>query len=91
MYGLVLVLAALISGVASRTPLSTSLMVLVLGVVLGPGVLGVVDVSAEDAIVSALAEVALVTVLFTDGQRLPLREFDGPPLLPVVRCWWASR
>lgn len=73
-FGLVLVLAALLSGLAARTPLSTSLVVLVLGVVLGPGLLGVVDVGPSDQIVTALAEVALVTVLFTDGQRLPLRE-----------------
>jgi sodium/hydrogen antiporter len=46
----------------------------VLGVVLGPGLLGLVDIRAQNEIVSALAEIALVTVLFTDGQRLPLRQ-----------------
>ncbi|HEV8056750.1 MAG TPA: cation:proton antiporter [Nocardioidaceae bacterium] len=72
-YGLVLVLAALLSALAARTWLSTSLVVLLLGVTLGTGGLGVVDIVAEDEIVSTLAQVALVVVLFTDGQRLPLR------------------
>lgn len=73
-YGLILIVAALLSGLAARTPLSTALLVLVLGVLVGPGGLGLVDVGPHDEIVSSLAEVALVTVLFTDGQRLPLRQ-----------------
>lgn len=72
-YGLVIIAAALVTGVATRTWLSTSLVVLLAGVLLGPGFLGLVDISAEDPIVSTLAEIALVTVLFTDGNRLPLR------------------
>lgn len=72
-FGIVLALAALLSGLAARTPLSTALVVLVLGAVLGPGVLDVVDVRAEDPLVSTLAQIALVTVLFADGQHLPLR------------------
>lgn len=72
-FGIVLALAALLAGLAARTPLSTAVVVLVLGALLGPGVLGVVEVRAEDPLVSVLAQVALVTVLFTDGQHLPLR------------------
>lgn len=71
-FGAVLALSALLSGVAARTPLSTSLVVLLLGAVLGPGALGVLDIEAENPLVSTLAQVALVTVLFTDGQHLPL-------------------
>ncbi|MCZ2820293.1 cation:proton antiporter [Modestobacter sp. VKM Ac-2977] len=71
-FGVVLALAALLSGLAARTPLSTSLLVLVAGAVLGPGVLGVVDIHADNPIVSTLASIALVTVLFTDGQHLSI-------------------
>lgn len=73
-FGIVLALAALLTRLAARTPLSTALVVLVLGAVLGPGALNVVDVRPEDPLVSVLAQIALVTVLFTDGQHLPLRQ-----------------
>jgi sodium/hydrogen antiporter len=33
-----------------------------------------IDVSAQDPAVSALADLALFTVLFVDGGRLPLRQ-----------------
>lgn len=69
-FGVVLALAALLSGLTARTPLSTSLLVLIAGALLGPGALGVVDVHADNPIVSTLASIALVTVLFTDGQHL---------------------
>jgi sodium/hydrogen antiporter len=72
-FGVVLALAALLSGLTSRTWLSTSLVVLLLGALLGPGATGVLDIRADNPIVSVLAEVALVTVLFTDGQHLPVR------------------
>jgi len=73
-FGLALIVAALVSGVASRTPLSTSLLVLLAGVALGPGILGWLDVRPEAAWVSLLTEVTLVIVLFTDGHRLPISE-----------------
>ncbi|GAA4734207.1 cation:proton antiporter [Modestobacter marinus] len=73
-FGVVLALAALLSGLAARTPLSTSLLVLVAGAVLGPGALGVVDIHADNPLVSTLASIALVTVLFTDGQHLSVAE-----------------
>jgi sodium/hydrogen antiporter len=72
-FGVVLLVAALLSGLASRTWLSTSLVVLLLGTLLGPGATGVLDITADNPIVSVLAEIALVTVLFTDGQHLPVR------------------
>ena len=47
--------------------LSTALLFLVGGALLGPGGFGVVN--ASDGTVAALADIALFTVLFTDGQR----------------------
>jgi NhaP-type Na+/H+ or K+/H+ antiporter len=37
-------------------------------------VLGLIEVSPQGGIVSALADLALFTVLFVDGGRLPLRQ-----------------
>jgi NhaP-type Na+/H+ or K+/H+ antiporter len=66
-YGVVLLISVSLSGLAARTVLSTALLFLVGGALLGPGGFGVVN--ASDGIVAALADIALFTVLFTDGQR----------------------
>ena len=68
-FGVMLLISVSLSGLAARTVLSTALLFLVAGAVLGPGGLGLVQKTAEDAIVAVLADIALFTVLFTDGQR----------------------
>lgn len=68
-YGVVLLICVSLSGLAARTVLSTALLFLLAGALLGPGGLGIVTQSAEDDIVAVLADIALFTVLFTDGQR----------------------
>jgi NhaP-type Na+/H+ or K+/H+ antiporter len=68
-FGVMLLISVSLSGLAARTVLSTALLFLVAGAVLGPGGLGLVQKSAEDNIVAVLADIALFTVLFTDGQR----------------------
>ena len=68
-FGVMLLISVSLSGLAARTVLSTALLFLVAGAVLGPGGLGLVHKTAEDAIVAVLADIALFTVLFTDGQR----------------------
>jgi sodium/hydrogen antiporter len=76
-FGVVLLISVSLSGVAARTVLSSALMFLVAGALLGPGILGVDNISANDPIVAVLADVALFTVLFTDGQRANLRELQA--------------
>jgi NhaP-type Na+/H+ or K+/H+ antiporter len=71
-YGVVLLISVSLSGVAARTVLSTALLFLVAGALIGPGGLAIVDIGEGDPIVSLLADVALFTVLFTDGQRANL-------------------
>ncbi|MCB1263998.1 MAG: cation:proton antiporter [Mycobacterium sp.] len=66
-FGVVLLISVSLSGLAARTVLSTALLFLVAGALLGPGGFGVVN--ASDGTVAALADIALFTVLFTDGQR----------------------
>jgi NhaP-type Na+/H+ or K+/H+ antiporter len=72
-FGLVLMVCVSLSGVAARTVLSTALLFLVAGAVIGPGGLGIVSIAANDRIVALLADVALFTVLFSDGQRANVR------------------
>jgi NhaP-type Na+/H+ or K+/H+ antiporter len=68
-FGVMLLISVSLSGIAARTVLSTALLFLVGGALLGPGGFGVVNYTAQDEIVAVLADIALFTVLFTDGQR----------------------
>ena len=77
-----LLLAVLVSSLANRTVLSTAALFLVGGFLLGEGTLGVLDVHPEDELVSGLAELALFTVLFTDGMRVGLGELRSAWRLP---------
>ncbi len=81
-FACVLLAAVLVSGLANRTILSTSVLFLVAGFLLGDGVLGVVRVSADDGTVSQLAELALFSVLFTDGMRVALDQLRSAWRLP---------
>lgn len=81
-FACVLLAAVLVSGLAHRTILSTSVLFLVAGFVLGDGVIGVVRVSAEDEVVSRLAELALFSILFTDGMRVSLDQLRSAWRLP---------
>lgn len=71
-FGVMLLISVSLSGVAARTVLSTALLFLLAGALIGPGGFGVVAISPDDFIVTLLADVALFTVLFTDGQRANL-------------------
>ena len=81
-FACVLLAAVLVSGLANRTILSTSVLFLVAGFVLGDGVLGAVHVAADDDVVSLLAELALFSVLFTDGMRVALDQLRSAWRLP---------
>ncbi|MCO7220795.1 sodium:proton antiporter [Klenkia sp. PcliD-1-E] len=82
-FGVALLVSVLVSGLAARTVLSTSLVFLGAGVLVGPGALGLVDVSVDSPVVETLADLALVTVLFTDGMRLGLRDLAHAGRAPV--------
>lgn len=62
-FGVALLIAVLISGVAARSVLSTSLLFLVAGAVVGDGLLGWIHVTPDSGIVSDAADLALFTVL----------------------------
>jgi len=73
-FGVVLFVTVALSGLAARSVLSTALVFLLAGALVGPGALGLIEVSPQGGFVSALADLALFTVLFVDGGRLPLRQ-----------------
>ena len=78
-FGVVLLISVSLSGVAARTVLSTALLFLLAGALIGQGGLGLVVIHPTDPLVTFLADLALFTVLFTDGQRAGL---------PALRAGW---
>jgi len=81
-FAAVLLLAVLVSSLAHRTILSTAVVFLVAGFVLGDGVTGLVPLSPGDDIVATLAELALFSVLFTDGMRVGWADLRSAWKLP---------
>ena len=68
----VLLVSVSLSGIAARTVLSTALLFLVAGALIGQGGFALVDIPSNDPFVTGLADLALFTVLFVDGQRVGL-------------------
>ncbi len=81
-FSVVLLIGVLISGLAHRSVLSTAVLFLVAGFLLGDGVFGIVDLQPGDPIVSGLAELALFSVLFTDGQQVGVADLRSAWRLP---------
>ncbi len=84
-FGALLIVGALASGLAHRSFLSLIAVFVVAGFLLGDGGLGVLEFDAESGFVVQLATVALIVILFRDGievegemlqreWRLPLRK-----------------
>jgi sodium/hydrogen antiporter len=73
-FGLTLLLAVLVSRFAARTVLSTALLFLAAGAITGTGGAGWIDIKPNDQVVVILADLALFSVLYTDGMRAALPE-----------------
>ncbi|MFI6149939.1 cation:proton antiporter [Streptomyces sp. NPDC051109] len=69
-FGVALLIAVLLSGLAARTVLSTSLLFLLGGALVSDGFLGLIHITADSEIVSVTADLALFAVLFTDGMHV---------------------
>ncbi|MGW3009869.1 cation:proton antiporter [Streptomyces sp. NPDC001219] len=69
-FGVALLIAVLLSGLAARTVLSTSLLFLVSGALVSDGFLGLIHITPDSEIVSVTADLALFAVLFTDGMHV---------------------
>jgi NhaP-type Na+/H+ or K+/H+ antiporter len=65
--GLLLILGALLSGLAQRSFLSLTSLFVLAGFLLGPGGFGWIDFRAQSGFVEDLAFAALIVILFRDG------------------------
>ncbi|MGO4588545.1 cation:proton antiporter [Paenarthrobacter sp. 2TAF44] len=81
-FAVLLLLGVLISELASRTVLSTAVLFLVGGFVLGQGMLNVLPIHSDDPVVGVLAQLALFSVLFTDGMKVGLSDLRRAWRLP---------
>ncbi|WP_188197793.1 cation:proton antiporter [Nonomuraea sp. SYSU D8015] len=68
-FAAILFIAVLISGLARRTVLSTAGLFLGAGFLLGGGALSLIQLSGDHEFVRIVAELALFSVLFTDGMH----------------------
>jgi NhaP-type Na+/H+ or K+/H+ antiporter len=87
-FSLVLLLGVLLSSLAHRTVLSTAVLFLVAGFLLGGGVTDVLAVAPDDPLVEGLAELALFAVLFTDGMRVGWSDLRTAWRLPGRALGW---
>ncbi|WP_329576194.1 MULTISPECIES: cation:proton antiporter [unclassified Streptomyces] len=69
-FGVALLVAVLLSGLAARTVLSTSFLFLAGGALVSDGFLGLIHITPDSEIVSVTADLALFAVLFTDGMHV---------------------
>jgi NhaP-type Na+/H+ or K+/H+ antiporter len=69
-FAVVLLLAVLLSALARRSVLSTAVIFLVAGFLCGRSLWGLVDIDGRDPMVARFAELALFSVLFTDGMQV---------------------
>lgn len=81
-FGVTMALAVLVSGFAARSVLSTAVMFLLAGFLVGDGVLGLVPITPTDPVVRGLAVLALYSVLFTDGMHASLDSLRSAYRLP---------
>jgi NhaP-type Na+/H+ or K+/H+ antiporter len=81
-FAVVLLLGVLLSELASRSILSTAVIFLVGGFLAGQNVLSLTELAHDDKILEIIAELALFSVLFTDGMRIGVRELASAWRLP---------
>ncbi len=81
-FAITLLLAVLVSELAERSVLSTAVLFLAAGFLAGEGVLNVVQIRPDNPVVSMFAELALFSVLFTDGMRISVRDLVTAWSLP---------
>ncbi len=74
-----LLFAVMISGLAHRSILSTAVLFLAVGLVLGTPAVGVLTIRAGDPFVDLLVEVVLFSVLFADGMIVGVKD--------LIRAW----
>jgi NhaP-type Na+/H+ or K+/H+ antiporter len=89
--GVILITMALSTSVLQRLPLTTSLLYLAVGVILGPNGIGFVDIRIEDhtELLERLTELAVIVSLFTAGLKLRAPWSDPIWRLPIILAFGA--
>jgi NhaP-type Na+/H+ or K+/H+ antiporter len=82
--GVVIIVAALLSGFIDRSDIPQVGVFLALGAMLGPAGLQLLDVSLNSPILRVVATVSLVLVLFTDAVSLSIAEIRRHRLLAFL-------
>ena len=82
LFAIVLLMAVLVSQFANRSVLSTAVVFLIAGFICGPGVTDVLHLKPGQPIVSGFIELALFSVLYTDGMRVGIRDLTSAWRLP---------
>ena len=80
----ILTISALASGIVDRSPLSFPLMFLGLGLAIGSGGFGVVEMGPNDQILEVVATLTLALVLFLDAAKLQVAEMGRHWLVPFL-------
>ncbi len=80
----VLLVAALASGVVERAPLSYPMIFLGLGFLLSSPGIGIVQIDAHSPVLEGVAIVSLSLVLFLDAVKLEVDELRGDWLVPML-------
>jgi len=81
-FAVTLLIAILLSELAGRSVLSTAVLFLVAGFLAGPGLLNLIATDPHQPFVRGVAQVALCSVLFTDGMRASIRDIAVAWRLP---------
>src|SRR5687768_9479420 len=76
--GIVILVASLLSGLVERTGVPQVAIFLLLGAVLGPAGLNLVNLTLESPTLQWIATLGLVLVLFTDAIALDLGDIRRP-------------
>jgi NhaP-type Na+/H+ or K+/H+ antiporter len=76
--GIVIIVASLLSGLIERTGVPQVMIFLLLGAVLGPAGLGLVELNLQSPTLQWIATLGLVLVLFTDAIAMDLSEIKRP-------------
>tara|TARA_R110002051_G_scaffold161566_1_gene233125 strand:- start:336 stop:1535 length:1200 start_codon:yes stop_codon:yes gene_type:complete len=83
-----LLVAVLFSALAGRTVLSAAVLFLVVGFVIGSETTGILEFDSSSPEVSAIAEIALFVVLFTDGMKMGWPDLRRAWRLPGRALGW---
>lgn len=81
---IVLLVTPLISGYVDRSPLSFAFLFLLLGIAIGEGGIGLMELDVHDQILEVVATLTLSLVLFLDAVKLQISELKSRWIVPAL-------